>query len=115
MSRTLQERQSTAADFAAHSAFGFMCTADPGTGTSIANEATGGAPAYARKPLVWSAPDATATATATATFDLPPGTYAYAGTATTATGATMWDNGQIATVTYSQQAQHTLVFSFQGK
>jgi hypothetical protein len=52
-------------------------TADPGT--TGANEATGGTPAYARKPVTWgSAASGTATSVEV-TFDVPAGTYPYFG------------------------------------
>lgn len=92
-----------------------MCMGDPGSGSTVANEATGGSPAYTRKPLVWSQPDANAIVTATVTFDLAPGVYNFAGTATSLTGATLYSSGSIPTVSYSQQAQHTLTITYQGK
>lgn len=53
-------------------------TADPGdTGTS---EATGGAPAYARKAITWNAAAAKNLDSATApVFDVPAGTYTHWG------------------------------------
>lgn len=53
-------------------------TADPGTtGTS---EATGGAPAYARKQTTWTAGGSDGVVTGSAVvFDVPAGTYAWVG------------------------------------
>lgn len=53
-------------------------TGDPGT--TGANEATGGSPAYARKTTTWSggASDGTVTGTSVA-FDVPAGTYTHLG------------------------------------
>lgn len=112
--RTLQARQAEAAAYAAQALYAFMCQGDPGTGSTVANEAAGGSPAYARKALTWSAPDINAQVTATVTFDVPAGTYTYAGVATTASGATQFDSGAIASVTYASQAQHTLTLTFRA-
>lgn len=52
---------------------------DPGTGTNAnAVEATGGAPAYARQAVTWSAAaSGSKTNTSTLTFDVAAGTYAF--------------------------------------
>lgn len=53
-------------------------TADPGT--TGANEATGGSPAYARKAITWGATDASGDTVGTeVVFDAPAGTYTHAG------------------------------------
>lgn len=53
-------------------------TTDPGS--TGANEATGGTPAYARQPVTWSAASGgSKQASGTLSFDLPAGTYRYVG------------------------------------
>lgn len=52
-------------------------TADPGT--TGANEATGGSPAYARKPLSWGTPAAGSVSAPNVVIDVPAGTYTHVG------------------------------------
>jgi len=80
-------------------------TADPGS--TGANEATGGSPAYARKTPSWASPSGGAMADASMTFDLPAGTYTHLG---------MWKNsgnvywGKLALpAAFSPSTQDTLV------
>lgn len=62
-------------------------TGDPGT--TGANEATGGSPAYARKqPTMGSSSGGTATSTGAVNFDVPAGTYSWLGRWSAATGGT---------------------------
>ena len=62
-------------------------TATPGT--TGANEATGGAPAYARKATVVTATSGTGTSTQV-TFDVPAGTYTHFGTWSASTAGTFY-------------------------
>lgn len=52
-------------------------TGDPGT--TGANEATGGSPAYARKTIAWGTATNGSIAASTIVFDVPAGTYSYFG------------------------------------
>jgi hypothetical protein len=61
-------------------------TADPGT--TGANEAGGGTPAYARVATTWAAAANSATTGSQVTINLPAGTYTYAGLWSTASGTT---------------------------
>lgn len=61
-----------AAEFGQRAAYGTVFTSP--TGATPGSEPTGGDPAFARKPLVWSAP-VDGVITASATFDIPEGTY----------------------------------------
>lgn len=56
-------------------------------GTTGANEATGGSPAYARKATTVTASGGTGTSTQV-TFDVPAGTYGFFGAWTAITGGT---------------------------
>jgi len=77
-------------------------TADPGsTGTS---EATGGSPAYARKPVAWNAASAGAmTASTLPTFDVPAGTYGWIGFWSAVTGGTYYGKQTITSQTFAGQ------------
>jgi hypothetical protein len=64
-------------------------TGDPST--TGANEATGGSPAYARKAITWNAAASGArSASNQPVFDVPAGTYLYAGFFSASTGGTFW-------------------------
>lgn len=58
---------------------GIHTLTDPGTGTNVnAGEASGGAPAYARQPVVWGAASGRVkTNSASLTFDVPAGTFGF--------------------------------------
>lgn len=79
-------------------------TADPGT--TGANEATGGSPAYARKQTTWSggAVDGQI-AGSQITVDLPAGTYAWLGIWSAATGGTFIDKIAVSSTTLGAQGQ----------
>ena len=79
-------------------------TASPGT--TGANEATGGAPAYARKQTTWSggASDGVTTGSQV-TFDLPAGTYSHIGIWSASTAGTFVDFAAITPVTLGAQGQ----------
>ena len=82
-------------------------TADPGT-TGI-NEATGGAPAYARKAITWNA---AATGSVTASnqpvFDVPAGTYTHVGFWSLVTAGTFYGSGDITDEVFAGQGTYTL-------
>ena len=81
-----------------------MHTADPGT--TGASEATGGAPAYARKQTTWTAGSSDGVVPGSeVTIDLPAGTYTHFGIWTAATGGTFVGGGSITSTTLSAQGQ----------
>jgi hypothetical protein len=88
MPSILSQKQDMAAYYGTKAVYAFMATGDPGTGTTVANEAAGGSPPYVRLPIPWGAPDSSATIRAVVTFDLPPGLYTYSGFASAVSGAT---------------------------
>jgi len=91
-----------------------LATASPGTTTTPSNEATGGAPAYARKQTTWGSA-ATSTITGTAvTIDVAAGTYVYAILASAATVATTngIDYASITSTTLGAQGQVIVTPSF---
>lgn len=78
-------------------------TADPGT--TGANEATGGSPAYAREATTITATSGTGTSTQV-TFDVPSGTYTHFGTWNAATAGTFYGGNPLSTAqTISSQGQ----------
>jgi hypothetical protein len=92
--------------------YGFAAayTGDPGA-TGVANEITGGNPAYARKAITWVAATA-ATPSVKAlltfpTFDIPPATtVAYIGLWTLATGGTYGGCIDVADEVYTGQGTY---------
>lgn len=79
-------------------------TADPGT--TGANEAAGGAPAYARVQTTWApgASDGVATGSEV-TFDVPPGAYTHVGVWSASTGGTFVGGTAIPSTTLGAQGQ----------
>jgi hypothetical protein len=79
-------------------------TGDPGT--TGANEATGGSPAYARKQTTWTTGTSDGVvAGSEVTVDVPAGTYTYAGFWSAQTGGTFTGSAAITSTTLSAQGQ----------
>ena len=79
-------------------------TADPGT--TGANEATGGSPAYARKQTTWTAGGSDGVVNGSeVTIDLAAGTYTHFGVWTAATAGTFIGGGSITSTTLGAQGQ----------
>jgi hypothetical protein len=76
-------------------------------GSTGANEATGGSPAYGRKQTTWAAGSSDGSITGSqVTFDAAAGTYSHYGIWSAATGGTFVDGGALSTsVTLSGQGQ----------
>lgn len=85
-------------------------TADPGT--TGANEATGGSPAYARKQTTWGGAASSASTGSAVTIDVPAGTYTFAGLWSAATGGTFIDKVAITTTTLGAQGQIVVTPTF---
>lgn len=83
-------------------------TADPGT--TGANEATGGSPAYARKSITWNAAAAGNLDSSNApVFDVPAGTYTHWGLWSASTAGTFYGGGPLsANETFGAQGTYTL-------
>ncbi len=80
-------------------------TADPGT--TGANEATGGSPAYARKQTTWT-PGASdgVNSGSQVTIDVPAGTYTHLGISSASTAGTFYDSYALPTAqTFATQGQ----------
>jgi len=94
--------------------YGFAAayTADPGA-TGVANEVTGGSPAYARKAITWvAATSASPSVKALATFpvfDIPAGTtVAFIGIWTLASGGTYGGCWDVSDEVFAGQGTYTL-------
>lgn len=86
-------------------------TADPST--TGAAEATGGAPAYARKLLAWGAASAGSITATQVPFDAPAGSYSYVGYWSAVTGGTFLGGAALATAqTLSSQGVIQVTPSF---
>jgi hypothetical protein len=82
-----------------------VATGAPGTSATPSNEATGGAPAYARKQTTWS-DGANGVINGTAvTIDVAAGTYTHILLASAVSGATQIDNADVTDVVMSAQGQ----------
>ena len=83
-------------------------TADPGT--TGANEATGGSPAYSRKSITWNtAANGNLDSSNQPVFDVPAGTYSHFGLWSAATGGTFYGGGALsASETFAAQGTYTL-------
>ncbi|MGW4371033.1 phage tail fiber protein [Nocardia takedensis] len=87
-------------------------TADPGT--TGANEATGGSPAYARKSSTWTSGTGGVITGSQVTIDLPAGTYTYVGLWKTVSGgsADFIDKVAISATTLGAQGQLLITPTF---
>lgn len=78
MGFTPAEKEEAAIHLGSRVGYVSLHTADPGT--TGASEATGGSPAYARKPVTFTAGSSDGTVSGTAVvFDVPAGTYTHIG------------------------------------
>jgi hypothetical protein len=82
-----------------------VSTADPGTTATPSAEATGGAPAYARKQTTWTSSTGGVINGSAVTIDVNTGTYTHILLASAASGATMIDKADVVDVVMSAQGQ----------
>jgi hypothetical protein len=105
-------RQSLANTYATLGTWIGVCTGDPGTTSTPANEASGGSPAYARQQTTWTAGSGGVQNGSPVTVNVPTGTYTYVLLASAATGATMIDKALITSVVMSAQGQLVVTPSY---
>ena len=100
-------RQNLADRYATLGTYIGVATGNPGTATTPANEATGGAPAYARKQTTWTPASGGVTNGSAVTIDVATGTYTHILLASAATvgAANMIDNADVTDVVMSAQGQ----------
>lgn len=89
-----------------------MATGNPGSGPSVANEATGGAPAYARKQCTWTSGTGGVVSAVGVAVDAAAGTYTHGILCSAATGATLIDVSDWSDVVLTQQGQIVCTASF---
>lgn len=99
-------RNALVATYIAQGSWISLHTSDPGT-TGV-GEATGGTPVYARKQTVWPVASNGGSVGTVVTFDVPAGTYTYAGLWTAQAGGTYIDRIAITTTTLGAQGQITV-------
>jgi hypothetical protein len=103
-------RQSLAATYATLGTFLAVCTGNPGTTTTVANEATGGG--YARLATTWT-PGAGGVENGSAvTLSVPAGTFTFGALCSAATGATQVDNAAITSTVFSVAGQLVMTPAF---
>lgn len=108
--QTTTQKNNLATDYAGDALFGAVYTTVPAA--TAGTEPTGGAPAYARKSLAWSAA-ANGVVTATATFDIPAGvTIAGIGVHTAVTAGTYLDGAGITSQAFATQGTLTVTFTY---
>lgn len=83
-----------------------LCTADPGTTSTVGSEASGGS--YARKQFSWTQTGGGVVTGSSVTFDVPAGTYTYVALCSAATGAAMFDKAQISPTTLGAAGKITV-------
>lgn len=98
-------RNAMAAYYGSQASWIGIATSDPGTSATPAGEASGGAPAYARKQTTWGTAASSAIVGSPATVDLPAGTYTHMILATASAGNNMWDKAAISSTTLGNQGQ----------
>lgn len=105
------QRENLAVAYGGTAIYASLHTADPGT--TGAGEISGGSPAYARKPLAWTAGTTDGVVTATVTFDVPAGTtVAGGGVWTLASGGTYLDGGAVTSQAFVAQGTYTLTLTY---
>jgi len=90
--------------------YGALYTTAPGA--TQGTEPTGGAPAYSRKSLSWSA-SASGVTSATSTFDVPSGTTVVgAGVHSAVSAGTYYDGAGVTSQVFASQGTYQLTLTF---
>lgn len=106
--QTTVKKNSMATAYGSDATYGALFTTVPGS--AAGTEVAGGAPAYSRKPLSWSAPT-NGVITATATFDVPACTVKGTGVYTASTGGTYLDGNTVPDAAFVGQDTVTVTFT----
>ena len=103
-------KNALATEYGAQATHGTVYTTAPGA--TAGTEPTGGTPAFARKPLTWSAPSG-GVITASAVFDIPAGTdIVGTGLHDAATAGNYIDGKTVTTVPFADQDTVTVNFTY---
>jgi hypothetical protein len=105
-------RQSLADQYKTLGTWVGVCTGDPGTTSTPANEASGGSPAYARQQTTWTSGSGGVVNGSAVTINVAAATYTYILLASAGTGATMIDKAAITSVVMSAQGQLVVTPTF---
>ena len=109
---TAAEREALASNFATRGTHAALYTTVP-TSSAAGTEVSGGSPAYARRPITWTAGASDGTVTATVTFNVPSGTTIRGGGVHTAlTGGSFLDGAALAEIPFTAQGTYILNLSF---
>jgi len=109
--QTAQQKENLAVAYGTNATYGAIYTTAPGA--SAGTEPSGGSPAYARKPLTWTAGTVDGVVTATATFDVPAGaTIVGVGVHTAVTGGTYLDGATVTSQAFNSQGTYSVTFTF---
>lgn len=106
---TTYGKNTLATAYGAAATHGALFTSAPGA--TPGTEVSGGSPAYARKPLTWSAPS-NGVITAQAVFDVPACTVVGTGTYTAATAGTYVDGNTVTSTVFNGQDTVTVNFTY---
>lgn len=108
--QTVTQRNSLATAYGAAATHAALYSTVPGA--SAGTELSGGAPAYARKPLTWGAAAASAI-TASVTFDVPSGaTVAGTGFHTALTAGTYLDGVSVTSQAFASQGTYQVTYTY---
>lgn len=109
--QTNTQKETLAVAYGAAATYGALYTTAPGG--SAGTEPSGGSPAYARKPLTWTAGASDGVVTAVATFDVPSGaTIVGVGVHTAVTGGTYLDGASITSQAFGSQGTSQITFTY---
>lgn len=109
--QTVQQRENVAIAYGTAATHAALYTTTPGA--TQGTEPTGGAPAYARKPITWNNGTVDGSITATVTFDVPSGaTIVGAGVHTALTAGTYLDGGTVTSQAFASQGTYTLTLTY---
>ena len=112
--RTLLQRNALATAYGSAAPFGTVFTADPGATGTATGEATGGAPAYARKAITWGAA-AASVITGAPVFDIASGTtVTFAGVTVSSVLATadVRDAVAVTSQSFASQGTYSVTFTY---
>lgn len=103
-------KETLAIAYGTTAAYGALYTTTPGG--SAGTEVTGGSPAYARKPLSWTAGASDGAVSVTATFDVPAGTTVVgAGLHSAVTAGTYYDGAAVTSQAFATQGTFAVTFT----
>lgn len=108
--QTTTQKNTLATSYGAAATHAALYTSAPSS--TAGTEPSGGAPAYARKPITWGAA-ANGVITASVTFDVPSGaTIVGAGVHSAITAGTYLDGSSVTSQAFASQGTYTLTLTY---